>query len=944
MVCDTRPDQISFPRCMQMNSCGGDAPFMPDPDNPFTEDDNDMVYNYMDGGSCRSAFTMGQIERMHWALGEYKPGLIQSDFSNVDNCSVSQVGFALSSISNPIVGTQLLFENNNTDESFIHRWYIDGNLVSQQTHLSTTFTENKVYRIRLETAVNQGACKDIFWAYQLELPIKCADQAVQLKLPKSMRIDSCYEVRLDFASDIVWNYADEFTQGSKIQLCPSNLGVQKLEVSYLQGACTVQDSFFFFVHDSVQLRHYFTNYKMPFAQDTASTPLITALENVDKQTYLIFGAEYFNRSNIDEDTTNAFLRFWHPDSEQAIHWDLFHIAENDLSNEYGFFPNMQLFPTDMVLDSLGNIYFIAFESYSRYSDMTKYILGRINVNGKLQWAKRILMPYSKVTSGLPSGQAEISIDQGDLFLHVFSDLYHFDLSGKLNKAVTIKMSPDSLYASGVRFFDPNMDLKNGIIRIASKIILLNPEDYLPFDDDLVIHINENTNFILTTNLDFDSLQYQYYSIDDDLVRSEVVTSTDFKDGTLFLFKDSERVLGSNSFFTLSYLDKNNLLVNSKQYSISEGFFTSASFEQVELFVLNNNDILLVTRTNSGRKVLYMRFNSTLELIEHRIYEPPFLDQPFGTERTSRLRYDNNSSQLVEDGILFSTLVDERKQDKLYFHHLPLDSNFVQCEQIFHQTNLDTLPITKPKTEPHIWLEPIQLAIEDIDLHIRKSVVDVGLADCRSSYVLNDYYFGAIDSTCIDLQTIQFDIQVCRDNVAELDSLSLNVYNTSPLMVDTEPIVSTAHLFFEENQKCVAYKLFLPAGDYHFLLNAQADYPLPFTLTKTFFDAHESMESDYSNNIRFVGNKNCFFTNVQSSSPKDNLIIYPNPTKRHIHIQSVRSDIQNIKMYTLAGQLILDRSFAGKNISLQEDFVPGVYIIKASLQNGNVVNTKLVVSK
>ncbi|MCI5083633.1 MAG: M43 family zinc metalloprotease, partial [Saprospiraceae bacterium] len=67
-VCDTPPDQSTVPvPCGQsVNTCSSDVNAA-DPNNPFTTDQNDMYWNYMDYGDvdCYSAFTPGQTDRMY---------------------------------------------------------------------------------------------------------------------------------------------------------------------------------------------------------------------------------------------------------------------------------------------------------------------------------------------------------------------------------------------------------------------------------------------------------------------------------------------------------------------------------------------------------------------------------------------------------------------------------------------------------------------------------------------------------------------------------------------------------------------------------------------------------------------------------------------------------------------------------------------------------------
>jgi hypothetical protein len=760
-------------------------------------------------------------------------------------------------------------------------------------------------------------------------------------MPKSMFVDSCYTITLSNASDIQWTFENQILNTNNVSICPLQSGVQKLNVKYQQGSCSINDSFYFFAHDSTHIRQYFSGYKMPFAQDTSSTPLISSLEKIDEKTNVMFGAEYFNRRNIEEDTTNSFFRFWSANQEQAVNWELFHITQNDLSNDFDFHSSMQIFPTDMVVDSTGNIYFIAFERYSRFSDMSNYFVGRINTNGRVQWVKRILTPEIKISKGAPAGFAEIFLLKDQLYIQVFRNFYSLNLNGQLQKAITLKMNPDSLYAQGINIFvDRKSSVNKEKIVFFSKIILQNPEDYPSFDDELVTHINENSNILVTMNHDFDSVQSQYYSFPE-IKREETLTNTAFRNGTLLFFKDSEGQL--NSFFTLLYVDNHNQIIESKQYSIDGNLVSGRNFEQVEFYVLNNNQILVVTRIDNGKKLLYMRFDEKLDLLEQRIYKPDFLNEPSGTEQTSFKILDNNSSLLVDDGILITSHVDEKKQDKLYFHHLPLDSNHLQCDQIYLEVKKDTLPIIKPRTEPLITAVPVELILEDINLHIRKSIIDIGQADCISSYSLEDYYFGAIDTLCLDFSTMQYEIDICRNEVSLRDTITLSLYEESPLEYPVESH-NIYQVIFEEKQKCKNIIIEEPTSDYYFLLNAKENYPSPFTLERTLFDAHQVMEYDYTNNILFVKGLNCLDTNTNSVDHDNNFILFPNPFKKRFSLESKVNNIIDIKIYSIEGSLVFHDSSNNKDLQVEVDLPAGIFFLRAQLNDGTIQSKKIFIAK
>jgi len=443
---------------------------------------------------------------------------------------------------------------------------------------------------------------------------------------------------------------------------------------------------------------------------------------------------------------------------------------------------------------------------------------------------------------------------------------------------------------------------------------------------------------------FDSLDYYYFSVGDDIFRSEVVTSNEFNNGTLLFSKGSYGQL--NSFFTLIHLNKDDEIINHTQYSIEGSLFSSFSFEQAELFVLKNNQVLLVTRIDNGKKILFMRFDGDLELMENRIYENVFLDEPFGTERTSYKILDNNSSLLIDDGILLASHVDERKQDKLYFHHFPLDSNLLQCDQVYLEVKKDTLPILKPRTEPLITAVSIEVVLEDINLNIRKSIVNIGKAECISSYLLEDYYFKAIDSICLDQLTIRYEMDICRNEINLQDTLSLSLYEQSPLEYSVES-QSTYQILFEEKQKCKNIIIEEPANDHYFLLNAKGNFPSPFTLEKTFFDAHQKMEYNYNNNMIFIEGDNCLDTSISNTNRVvRELTIFPNPTDNSFIVSSESEKIRNVEILSITGNSIyqLDPVQLSDNISITTNLAAGMYILMAQFEDGIFGVKKLIITK
>ena len=81
-VCDTPPDQttVAVPCDFEVNSCETDVN-PDDPNNPFTEDQNDLQNNYLDFSDipCYNMFTLGQAERMQFFIEQVRFSLLETN-------------------------------------------------------------------------------------------------------------------------------------------------------------------------------------------------------------------------------------------------------------------------------------------------------------------------------------------------------------------------------------------------------------------------------------------------------------------------------------------------------------------------------------------------------------------------------------------------------------------------------------------------------------------------------------------------------------------------------------------------------------------------------------------------------------------------------------------------------------------------------------------------
>lgn len=153
-VCDTPPDQSTAPVPCDgsVNTCDTDT------NSGFSSDQNDQFWNYMDYGdlNCFSAFTAGQIERMHFSIENLRSSLLESvgckepcpddivadfDFSNLDIK----------------LGETVTFLNNSSFASDFE-WRINGDFFSSNTNPTYTFDELGTFEITLIATGNGESC------------------------------------------------------------------------------------------------------------------------------------------------------------------------------------------------------------------------------------------------------------------------------------------------------------------------------------------------------------------------------------------------------------------------------------------------------------------------------------------------------------------------------------------------------------------------------------------------------------------------------------------------------------------------------------------------------------------------------------------------------------------------------------------------------------------
>lgn len=104
----------------------------------------------------------------------------------------------------------------------------------------------------------------------------------------------------------------------------------------------------------------------------------------------------------------------------------------------------------------------------------------------------------------------------------------------------------------------------------------------------------------------------------------------------------------------------------------------------------------------------------------------------------------------------------------------------------------------------------------------------------------------------------------------------------------------------------------------------------------FFRNFESLELDYTEI------EGCIVTSVQNID-KPSIQILPNPTNSILNILSNEGEIEDVRMYSSLGQLVLEQSVRNSDVELSVGgFSAGVYVLSIRMQDRSVLNEKVIV--
>lgn len=171
-VCDTRPDQTTAPMPCDgaANSCSTDVN-LNDPNNPFTTDEGEHFWNYMDYGDwdCYTEFTQGQSDRMEFFLNEVRSSLLESA-GCFDPCPTPILALFEASALTVNAGDVVVF-TNLSQHATDYEWLVEGTLFSDAENAGYVFPETGSFDITLVASGNDPFC--LTRRYTVTIVVNC---------------------------------------------------------------------------------------------------------------------------------------------------------------------------------------------------------------------------------------------------------------------------------------------------------------------------------------------------------------------------------------------------------------------------------------------------------------------------------------------------------------------------------------------------------------------------------------------------------------------------------------------------------------------------------------------------------------------------------------------------------------------------------------------------
>ena len=941
MVCDTRPEQVSFNFCLATNSCVTDAQ-PDDPNSPFTEDGDDTMHNYMDGGTCRTRYTPGQVARMHWAARTFLPNYIEVGREMCSTCSFVEVDFSFNAAFG-LVGEALSITNNTAEKDLTYAWIIDGVLYSDERSISPKWSNEGFHTIRLEASDENCG----IWSMEKRIQIRCAAEPVRVFLPDLLLVDSCYQINIEGVTDLSWQYGDQQGANSPIEICIQEAGIKPLYTEYQQGDCARKDTLDLFSYEHSDLLQRAYKHSVRSLEKNAKLPENVHIERLKFDEYLLADGETDTTVDNGKGGTlrifDSFIKKWHPKNNYITELELFDPDSLVMFESDTILLSANIRIREVYEDKDGAMYCLS-GILERWNFATEegFYISKINRFGRLEWNKWIKTKSPHIIS-FTSDNFNIR-EQGDNLLFFIDDYFVLmNKSGELIESRGLIREPVSMFPNGgsnkltYRAHNDNFDFLFSNLR---EPIVIEPDTFgqesRGFQDRLLCTILDKDLEVLSSRLLIDIYDVDFGSL----------SVTALADGAMLYFTSSTDL----EDYTLDRIHTHYFIrIDNAGNIVWKRAYFDNSFERrlntvagTYVHALANGEIVAISHYLNGRNTAYLRLDPSGEILETRYYDNNHFENDTNIS-TSSLNAATKVGTLAEDGFMFAAHYrDINRLNKLVYQQIPLDGQYANCATV-DTMNIIEIPfeIEESIDAPSFRLDSIKVEIEDAPISIRKSVMNT-IELCGSSFEIEDYSLNVRDSTCT-AQGLSLQLEICRERFENRDTISLTFFEDSPFDVAAN-IFQDTDINFSQNEKCKNISISLAKGkSYYAILNAKSDYLRPYTIGPSFFDGAEKLENDYYNN--FVKLEACALgvSTKDLESEKLVLQLYPNPVTSQLNFYVEGKELQQVSIYNMLGQQIMNRKLVLNNehqISTT-NLNPGAYIIRVLLPDGQSLSSRFV---
>lgn len=290
-ICDTPPDQstVGIPCSDQVNTCTTDTQ-----SGPFSSDQPDMTWNYMDYGhlECFHDYTPDQSTRMNATLDGVRHSLLESK-GCLPPCPGNAVASFIYNGNTVEIGETVDFQSTSQNAAAV-QWTIDGINFGNQPFASYTFNAPGWYTVTLEvTPANPVLCEPDH--AQVMIHVICPVEAAFSLSSASIGQHDTVQVINQSKNAIEYNW---YLNGSPLALPISPLvfdaaGTYHIQLIAGNGFCTDTADQTITVHTSCEQKTFEFNISSPYAPPVLS--FVHSAELLDGNLVL----SYFGIGNDD---------------------------------------------------------------------------------------------------------------------------------------------------------------------------------------------------------------------------------------------------------------------------------------------------------------------------------------------------------------------------------------------------------------------------------------------------------------------------------------------------------------------------------------------------------------------------------------------------------------------------------------------------------------------